>query len=525
MSRAHYFQAITDGEGNLVPNATVAVHDPITLQYISQTMYLTDNGSTPLPNPLAATGGVIDFYLDEPDRLLLRIDAPGYGSYQLVVDVLPPADRLVLSDIPLHFSTPPEPGKVVNVGSDGSLVFGNSPVGLTPKTTINSWDFATGTVPGAWGFSYSGTGISTSYTGEIVDDPVSTYTKAYHFNGNASGTFTTTPLVTKIFWGATLPDTGTMTFFLKLNGSSGFRFLVDDAPVYTTISAASWTPVKIDAIVPGAHTFAVEYSLTGNTAGSEMFLAGMLLTSGGVVSAHYHDGTGLHSLALGQNSVASADDTTAVGDSATANSADTTAIGYSAQALAESATAVGSKATATGSGSTVIGYAASSLSAQSVVVGYQSSATRVGSVVLGYSAISSGDYNVAVGYQAAADAASNAVAIGKSAQAHASGSVAIGQNAVVGASHNNSVAIGKDVQTTSANQIMIGDATYTLYIPGALRAQGDVTIGASTSRIGFFGSLGTTRPTVTGSRNGNVALNNILAALANMGLIINGTTA
>jgi len=43
--------------------------------------------------------------------------------------------------------------------------------------------------------------------------------------------------------------------------------------------------------------------------------------------------------------------------------------------------------------------------------------------------------------------------------------------------------------------------------------------------VGFFGSSGTTRPTVTGSRGGNAALASALTALANLGLITDSSTA
>lgn len=46
-----------------------------------------------------------------------------------------------------------------------------------------------------------------------------------------------------------------------------------------------------------------------------------------------------------------------------------------------------------------------------------------------------------------------------------------------------------------------------------------------TGAFGFFGSAGTSQQTITGSRGGNVALANLLTALANTGLIIDNTTA
>jgi len=46
-----------------------------------------------------------------------------------------------------------------------------------------------------------------------------------------------------------------------------------------------------------------------------------------------------------------------------------------------------------------------------------------------------------------------------------------------------------------------------------------------TGAFGFFGSVGTSQQTVTGSRGGNAALASLLTALANTGLIVDGTTA
>jgi hypothetical protein len=49
-------------------------------------------------------------------------------------------------------------------------------------------------------------------------------------------------------------------------------------------------------------------------------------------------------------------------------------------------------------------------------------------------------------------------------------------------------------------------------------------IRINTTGIGFFGATPVSKPTITGSRGGNAALSDLLAALADMGLINNGTT-
>lgn len=65
--------------------------------------------------------------------------------------------------------------------------------------------------------------------------------------------------------------------------------------------------------------------------------------------------------------------------------------------------------------------------------------------------------------------------------------------------------------------------------------QGDITLQRSNQTavmkvtaagaLGFFNAAGVTQPTVSGSRGGNAALASVLTALANLGLIINSSTA
>ena len=43
--------------------------------------------------------------------------------------------------------------------------------------------------------------------------------------------------------------------------------------------------------------------------------------------------------------------------------------------------------------------------------------------------------------------------------------------------------------------------------------------------LGFYGSAGATKPTITGSRGGNAALASFLTQMASLGLLTDGTTA
>lgn len=53
---------------------------------------------------------------------------------------------------------------------------------------------------------------------------------------------------------------------------------------------------------------------------------------------------------------------------------------------------------------------------------------------------------------------------------------------------------------------------------------GAAIVGQAAAPVGFFGSTGGGKPTVSGSRGGNAALGSLLAALASLGLITNSTT-
>ncbi|MGW0552554.1 hypothetical protein [Streptomyces altiplanensis] len=63
----------------------------------------------------------------------------------------------------------------------------------------------------------------------------------------------------------------------------------------------------------------------------------------------------------------------------------------------------------------------------------------------------------------------------------------------------------------------------------SLRTDGGLTVGGDLKHIGtkmgFGGAAAVTRPAVTGSRGGNVALGSLITALATLGLITDSTTA
>lgn len=70
-----------------------------------------------------------------------------------------------------------------------------------------------------------------------------------------------------------------------------------------------------------------------------------------------------------------------------------------------------------------------------------------------------------------------------------------------------------------------GGADGSVYI-GVNGLTESIRLGGSSGSptVGFFGSAGTTKPTVSGSRGGNAALQNLMIALSDMGLVVDSTS-
>jgi hypothetical protein len=283
-----------------------------------------------------------------------------------------------------------------------------------------------------------------------------------------------------------------------------------------------WSVGYLNEIPAGTHVITIEHR-PGTDPDSYVLLGPVWLQAGGNIPAHEHPGT--------------ADQTLRIGTGAEAGYAGASAVGVNAKALGLNATAYGYD-TRSGAGSLALGANSRAEGVDSVSVGYlATTATKTAGVAIGRSATVGDDYSVAigalatalgkngvaVGYAATAGPAANSVAIGSDSAAAGLGSVAIGEGASAG--HDYSVAIGKDVVTTAAHQARIGDAQTTVVVPGNFRQVGGSSLfGASGSKLGFFGSAGINKPTITGSRGGNQTLAALLTLLASMGLISDGST-
>lgn len=99
MARAHLNKAIIRKTSGLPSDGSCQVYEPGTTTPLAQTIYVGDTGVTARANPFTFTAGVIDFFLDVPQRVKLAI-TPSGGAEQIFdnIDVAPPAAPIPVLD-------------------------------------------------------------------------------------------------------------------------------------------------------------------------------------------------------------------------------------------------------------------------------------------------------------------------------------------------------------------------------------------------------------------------------------------
>lgn len=532
MARAHLFRPATDREGNLLYGATVTVRESDFAVPINQPLYSGPTGSDELPNPFTASSGVIDFWLEVPQRVSLLVEADGQSDAQVWLDAPPPPEQIVATDFPLEIvNTPSVSGQVLlSTSTAGQAQWGNPPTGtgLTPVVVAASQSFSSGADPSGWSFVPTNGG-GHSYDAAVLP-PGTNYIRSLKLTQSASnGTVTVTgPTVN-------LLEAGRVSMWIKSDMAPTETFtvkIVDSSSVQTTQVTISqdqdWGFFAFD-LAPGTWYSLLTYTgqtVFDATTSHSLWMTGYVAQYGGQVPPHSHSGTGAGSVALGTSATASATGATAVGSVASATGTNSTAYGYNASAAGNSALAAGYNASAPTDYSLAVGAGAtgSGTATAWAAVGQNANASGQEAVAVGKSASAASDYAVAIGSGAAVGgAAGAAVAIGQNASAQAPNSLALGTAAQVLAAHNNSVALGANAVTTSANQIMMGNNGAIATVTGGLQNLGIASLGNTTSRVGFYGQAGNVQQTVAGSDDGNVTLRTLVQALASTGLIVNNS--
>lgn len=536
MARAHVMRPITDERGDLLYGAQVTVREAGMSVLVAQPLYAGPSGTEQLTNPFITSTGVIDFWLDEPQRVSVLVQHEGHSDILVYLDAAPPPQETARTDSPLVIVGEQVPGNVLLAGDvPGQAVWGPVPAnsGVTPQVTVISEDFGLSQDPSSWTFTQAATSLR-DYPAEA---PTAWgFSRSLHgkHTGDAGSLVVTTP-------GFTLLEPGYLSLWLRPTLAAGENVSVavtTQASVKTVLQTITetrdWGFYRYPLAAGTYQSFSVEFTGAATFVaggGHEMWLTGLKIMYGGQVPAHTHSGDGANSVALGDTASASASGSVAVGFQAQSAAADALAVGRNARALETDALALGRDANAPSVESIAIGPRSGGSLASSgwVAVGADAYSDSTNGTAVGRTAKVYGTAGTAIGSTAYVGAgADNAVAIGMNAQALAPSSLALGMNTVVASAHTGSSAIGHSTKTSAAMQTVFGttSATYrSVIIANKLHALAAVTLGTdATSRLGFFGAEGTVKPTVTGSDGGNLALRNLIAALTGLGLITNNTT-
>jgi hypothetical protein len=528
---------ITGETGDLLYGAQVTVREAGQSVKVAQPLYAGPTGNEQLTNPFVTANGVIDFWMDEPQRVSVLVQKDGFSDILVYLDGPPSPDETARTDSPLKIVGEQVPGNVLMAGSTpGQAVWGPVPAnsGVTPKVTVISETFDLAHDPAGWSFTQAANS-SRDYPAEAPTDWG--YSRSLHgkHTGNAGSLVVLTP-------GFTLAEAGFVSLWVRPTLTTGESVIIaattqgGTKTVLETITstrgwglyryplaAGTWQSVSVE--FTGAATF-----VAGT--GHEMWMTGVKVLYGGTVPAHTHSGAGSSSVVLGDSAVGSGVASIAIGVAAQATGTNATAFGARSQATATDAVAVGPDAKTPSQNGVAVGARATGSLASTgwTAVGADAYVDSTDGTAIGRLAKAYASAGTAIGSGAyVGPGATNAVAIGKNAQALAPAALALGANSVVAATHNGSSAIGDASKTSAAQQTTFGNPDYpfnAVVIVNKLYALTQVNFGTdATSRLGFFGAEGTVKPTVTGSVGGNTALSNLIAALAGLGLLTNNTTA
>ncbi|MFH8483108.1 hypothetical protein [Streptomyces sp. NPDC018055] len=527
---------ITGPNGDLLYGAEVLVREAGLSVKLAQPLYAGPTGDQQLPNPHVTANGVVDFWLEDSQRVSVMVKSNLHSDILVYLDAAPPPEETARTSSPLVIVGGQTPGNVLTAGDKaGEAVWGPPPTnsGITPQVTVISEAFSRSQDPVGWTFTQAATSIR-SYSTDVPEGQSLVRSLYAEHTGNSGSLVVDSP-------GFTLLEPGYAALWIKSGVIStekivavaialgGTRTVVQELTV-----SRGWAFYRVP-LPPGTYlSFTLEFTgaaVFSGTAGHRMWATGFRVSYGGLVPEHSHPGNGAGSVLLGTESSATGVGAVAVGAEAVASGTNAAAFGYQSQATGADALAVGSRAKALSEASVAVGSRATGSLANTgwTAVGRDTFVDAANGTAVGRGAQVLGSGGTAIGNLSYVGVnGTSAVALGNATQALAPGSAAIGNGAVVGASHTNSVAIGPGAATTAAGQIMLGapaQESRAVVVPGRLLAVGSVNIGSdATSRLGFFGAEGTVKPVVSGADGGNLALRNLLGALAGLDLITNNTT-
>lgn len=302
MSRAHLFRPLRDSEGNLKPTAVVSLFQRGTTTPIEQPIYSSPTGSTTLSNPFAATLGIIDVYLDEPEDIDIFFEVDGLESTISNVAVAPAAEEVVRTLAPLTITNTPASGQILlGTGIAGEAAWGDVPA-MTGEALVHHHD---GDVAGSTQLGQDAlAGISGTALGDMADAGQEGTAVGYDATAGQRGT-----AVGATTWAA--PNSVAVGYGAGAN-----------------IVGQYWVAIGYNADPQGTGAVVIGYQAA---AGEEAVALGPNASA-----------PGLRSVALGAGASAQNEDAVALGSGAVATHARSTVIGKGAASTAADQIVLGS---------------------------------------------------------------------------------------------------------------------------------------------------------------------------------------
>jgi hypothetical protein len=527
---------ITGENGDLLYGAQVLVREAGLSVKLAQTLFAGPTGDQQLSNPFVAANGVIDFWLEDAQRVSVLVQSEQHSDILVYLDAAPAPEDTARTDTPLLITGEQVPGNVLLAGENpGEAVWGPPPMnsGLTPQVTVISEAFARGQDPAGWSF-FQAANSSRDYVSAVPEDQGLIRSLHVTHTGSAGGFTLSSP-------GFTLIEPGAVAMWLRPSLTANESVVISVTPLggsktilQTITTTRDWGYYRYALAAGTYQSISIEFvgaaTFVGST-GHELWITGIKAVYGGRVPAHDHPGSGASSVQLGAGSSASGANSVSIGAGAKGSGSSSVAVGSQSQATGVDSVAVGPGAQAVADTSIAVGPRAKGSLANTgwTSIGADAYSDAANSTAIGTRAKSYGASGTAIGTDAYVGAdGTNSLAVGNAAQALAANAIALGNAAVVGAAHSSSVALGSGATTGGVQQVVLG-APLSLYrsviVSGRLIVVSTMNVGSdATSRLGFYGAEGTSRPVVTGSDGGVVALRNLLGALAGLGLITNNTT-
>lgn len=139
MARVHVYKVLINTDGSVLTGASVQVNDDAG-GATSQTLYANEVGSTSLTNPFTSASGLVEFWLNNPERLSIVFTPSGGSPTTVVVDAAPAANQQIVdAGAPLSVSNAPTAGQVLIATSTTTAAWSDIPNLGAPNAQTNNY--------------------------------------------------------------------------------------------------------------------------------------------------------------------------------------------------------------------------------------------------------------------------------------------------------------------------------------------------------------------------------------------------